>query len=344
MRGNRYPWRPRYGCVQAVIRHSANHRGQVTLLVAVALALLVLLTGTVLALSVGQKRVGVFYVDRLQAYYTAEDGVEEVLARILQDWDVLAEIPSGSECRLLYERPVPEGSLQVKGRQRTLPGAVELRLETRGEHRNAVRHVLFEAVLYPPLDFTAGIRAGEWIVEAPDGEGLSTGLAEQPAPEFEPEWFRRRAEWVTDGNGVLYGGKVNGLYYVDGDLAVHGGRYEGRAIYFVAGDIDIIGNYYPGNSASGCVVFLTPNDIRIAQGVSARVLVAAGGEVRLEDAAQLQGGLIADRVHAGPESVIELDLGLISESLPVFSRSIDVRYWGEMYNVYYGRTSITAGG
>lgn len=343
MKGNRYPWRPRYGCVRTVIRHFADHRGQVTLLVAVALAVLVLLSGTTVALSVGQKRAGVFYGDRLQAYYTAEDGVEEVLARILQDWDVLAEIPSGSECRLLYERPAPEGSLQVKGRQKTLPGAVELRLETRGEHRNAVSHVLFEAVLYPPLDFADGIRAGGWIAEQPDGEELSCRPAEKPAPDFEPEWFRRRAERVTDGNGVLCEGKVNGLYYVDGDLAVHGGRYEGRAIYFVAGNIDIIGDYYPGNSTSGCVVFLTPSDIRIAPGVSVRVLVAAGGEVRLEDAAKLQGGLIADRVYAGPETVIEPDHGLISESLPVFSRSIDVRYWGEMYNVFYGRTNIATG-
>lgn len=322
-----------------MIRRVGENRGQIALLVAVILAVLVLLTAAAATLSIGQKRAGVFYRDRIQAYYTAEDGVEEVLSGIFRDWETLAEIPSGSECRLMYERPAPEGSLQVKACQRPVSEAVQLRLETTGTHRNAVRHVLFEGVLYPPLDFAAGIGAEEWAVEDPALEEHLTGLlSEEQAPELQADWFRRRAQSVTNGDAALDGGAVHGLYYVDGDLTVHGGLYEGQAVFFAAGRISITGDYRPRSSGDGCVVFLTPGDVYMAPGCCIQALVGAGGEVRLEEAAQLRGGLITNRLYAGPEAWIELDHDLISESLPVFSRGMNVGYWGDMYNVFYGRT------
>lgn len=320
--------------MRPVIRLCGGNRGQIAPLVAVILAVLVLLATTVVVLSSGQKRAGVFYSDRIRAYYAAEDGVEEVLAGIFGDRRALQAIPSGTECKLL-QGPTPEGRPEVKGCRQTVSDAVKLRLESRGSHRNAVRHVLFEATLHP-LDFAAGIAAGRWVIVDPEAEACYVDrYLQKPAPEIRLEWFRARARGVTEGDAVLHGGPVDGWHYVNGDLTVYGGSYEGRAIFFVAGRVYITGDYRP--SGGGCVAFLTPHDVYLAPGCFAEVLVAAGGDVRLGEAAQLRGGLITGRLYTAPGARAERDDRLISRSLPVFSRGMEIDYWGEMYHVIYGK-------
>lgn len=178
-----------------MVKRCGGSRGQVAPLVAVILAVLALVTVAAVTLAHGQKRAGVYYGDRVQAYYTAEDGVEEVLAGIFNDWEALAGIPLGPDSQLLHG-PGREGWPEVRGCQQPMAGGgVKLRLQSTGRYRNAVRHVLFEAVLYPPVGYGPAGPEGAAGEDRPPGD---------PAPEPETG-VRMDIEYWGDMYHPIYG-------------------------------------------------------------------------------------------------------------------------------------------
>ncbi len=313
-------WKPRFGYVRPVNRWRES-RGQAALLVAVSIAIVSLLGMTVVTLAFAQKKAAHYYADRMQAYYVAEDGIEGILAGVYQDWTILSGVPESKG--VLINRLMPEGSLRVEGYRRPLPMATELTLESRGTYKNANRNVTFRADLYAPVRFEDGIVVSEEPEIDPEASPVASYRIGN-VPEISAGWLRNRADTVTEGDAQITGVSKPGLHFFNGALRVYGGAYPVKAIFFASGDVTFESDF---RLDEGCAVFITPGNVQIRPDNRVWALIVAGGEVRLEKGAHLTGGLVANRLYAGPESRITVDADCPDRALPVFTRGMKVKYW-----------------
>lgn len=295
---------------------------------AVVIAVISLLGITVVVLSVSQKKAACYYADRVQAYYLAEDGIEEITACIYRDWAFLASVPLSKAVLITDVRP--EGSVRVEGYRKELSGAVELNLESKGTYRNANRTIAFKADIYPPLQFGDQIVLGEEPETDPEADA-PPNYRIGDLPVLSIGWLRYRADTVTEGDRYIAGVSQSGLHFFDGALQIGGGVYPENTVFIATETVTFDSNF---GLEAGCAVIVTPGNVVIAPGIMVRALIVAGGEVELKQGANLTGGLIAKKLYVEPHSSVTVDGSCENRAPPVFTQGMKVIHWKDRSNVY----------
>jgi len=320
-------WRRPFGCVRSVISWRET-QGQLALVVAVTVAVVSLLGMTVVALSVSQKKAACFYADRVHAYYLAENGIEEILGGVYQDWASMSSVPLSK--KVLINRVTPEGSLRVEGYRKEIAGATELNLESRGTYKNASRNIAFKANIYPPIQFEGTIVLEE-EPEIHDGAIPLDAYRIGSVPVLSMGWLRHRAETVTEEDTYIAGVPRHGLHFFDGALQIGGGVYPENTVFIASETVTFDSNF---RLEGGCAVIVTPENVVIGPGNTVRALIVAGGEVHLKQGASLTGGLIAKKLFVEPHSSVTVDGDCQNRAPQVFTRGTKVIHWKDRSNVY----------
>lgn len=149
----------------------SNERGQVAILVVSVLAVFLVLGPAMLVVTGASRKGSTNQVNQVQAYYTADAGVEKLLAKAVAepDWvrntlpeEVYLYLPNVS-----YPDAMPGNVIEsVYVTKKTVyddtikNNVYELSITSIGTYRGSKRTLEVKALLYAPLDFTKGCWSG----------------------------------------------------------------------------------------------------------------------------------------------------------------------------------------
>jgi len=153
-----------------------NERGQAMILAVGVMMILLVVGSAMLAVSSGNRRASASQLEQVQAYYTADAGVERVLAKALADPDwVKFALPEGAPYLYLQNEPYPDavaGNVieSVYVTKTTLTYVYELDIASVGVYKGNRRTLEVEVRLYTPLDFSKGVWSGTAATFLNNGE------------------------------------------------------------------------------------------------------------------------------------------------------------------------------
>jgi hypothetical protein len=203
-----------------------NERGQAMILAVGVMMILLVVGSAMLAVSSGNRRASASQLEQVQAYYTADAGVERVLAKALADPDwVKTTLPKGAPYLYLQNEPYPDavaGNVieSVYVTKTTLTYVYELDIASVGVYKGNRRTLEVEVRLYTPLDFSKGVWSGTAATFKQNGEIKSDVWSngnvwlEENGSVVEKNVFA--VGWVRLDNGTSVGGNIEAY----GDVTV----------------------------------------------------------------------------------------------------------------------------
>jgi len=267
---------------RAAYMHIRDEKGQ-ALILAMMVLLVIFTTGSAIVSVSGSHRRAVTYGhDQMQAYYTADAGVEKVLAQVSEDPAWADGLVAGQEVSFYND-----SSLTVKITKEYTAGGTVLLVESVGRHDNGQRTLEAEIKLNEPLDFTRGI----WAESPPDGPSTFANNARVESDIFSEGEINARNNVLVDGlvksNGNI---TVKNNSTVTGDIFSRGNvEIENNAN--PVGDIYAVGNVTLGNNAKLGGNVQAGGDVVLANNLEINYDVKAGGDVTLQNNGTVNGNV-----------------------------------------------------
>ncbi|RJQ30625.1 MAG: hypothetical protein C4589_02850 [Peptococcaceae bacterium] len=281
----------------------SNERGQAAILVVSVLAVFLVLGPAMLLVTGASRKGSVNQVNQTQAYYTADAGVEQLLAKAVAEPDWV-KTTSMAAYSFIQDEPYPD----------TTPGNViesvtvtkntvyndtikndvyELTITSIGTYRGSRRTLDVKALLYSPLDFTKGCWSGE------ASSFWNKGIIDSDVWSNENVTLKQNGA-VVNGNVFAFG-----TVFLEENMSV-GGNIEAH------GEVTINNNAEANtvNKSSGWVK--TKANIIVTGGNKKKILGDAWAAGTIDEEANVAGAS-----HEGVDPGISFSL----PSFPVLSQS-----------------------
>jgi hypothetical protein len=120
-----------------------------------------------------------------------------------------------------------------------------------------------------------------------------------PMPNINFDDFSTKADKVFSSNQIFNNVNISGIWLVNGDCTLNGGRITGKGVLLVTGDLKIAGNSLLYDTSEDLLAIYAQNNIQIAAtGIKINgVLYAPNGQIRISGSNNtFYGALIASEV------------------------------------------------
>ena len=323
-----------------------DETGQAIILVVMILLLLFLLSTAAVAAAVESRRAYSVEKTMIQANYLAESGVERALAKAREDSEWLADVLSrpSSEVVLIAGEQCSGGIISqvtIKG-ESIGPATANIIITSVGLYENSKKTLVVKAQIKPPLNFSSAV----WANYSETEPGVWEPSGEKPAPEMKKDFCEKYYHSIHEGNLYISDGfSAERLYYVTGNLYLSG-HYSGAGAIVAGGGVYITGDLLRSaeKTDSLLIAALGPEGVTVTMGASVDGLLYAspdrsasgGGLICLEDGAQINGGIICDRLSANPlaGTEVQYDAALAANQPGWVTTGITITSWEELYPVF----------
>ena len=329
------------------LKYLNNENGQALLPVMMMVLLFFLLSTSVILSAAESRRVYLVEKNMIQARYIAESGVERALAEIKANGVLLNDLlnpPIGGEISLFTGEEYSGGVISrvtIK-KEDIWPSVANITITSEGNFEDAKKTMVVKAQIGKPLDFSSGI----WANLVQSGSGLWEPTGAAPAPELPRGFFEKTCDRVHDGDLRVSGWfPAEGVCFITGDLYLSG-SYHGSGALIAGGGVYIDGDLQRSSAGGGdCLLVAGLGDGGITAQAGANVEAflyaspgaeAGAGWIVLEEGANINGGVICDRLTAGEsaETKIRHDVSFMADPPAWLTAGILINSWGEIYTVF----------
>lgn len=344
-----------------------NNRGQALLFIITLLLLVCVLCSAALSLIHTEKLTSMDTLEGTQAYYVADAALEQVLAILKENTELLAVLAtkmnktygkaelqslagslSGKNLESikallgLYNTPYPKspdphilpGTIQSLMLTVTVADATgyQVRIEASGVYKDAKRSLVTNIRINRPLNDYPGL----WLQHPPliDEDATIPTPRIAPFPALELPWYASNCDFYYQGNENLRAEDLaSGIHFIAGNVTING-YYQGNITLVATGTI-----YVPQgavirakNQGQDSLLLISGENIELDEQACLEALVYSQKALEIKQEALLTGAVLAENLACQSAHIIE-DNTLNSSHPAWLTSQITILSWQEKYPV-----------
>ncbi len=281
-----------------------NDSGQALVLVMMLVLLILLMSLSMLTQGRENYRASFDEHRIAQVGYTAEAGIEKVLAKIKHDPLWLGSLAYNKEITCVTAQEYAGGviaSVKIKKTSKTV-NPVKFDVESQGKYQDAKRTILVDGEMYDPIDFSKGIWTKTPLSQPNGGCWIDSNIVcgDADFPVLDEYWYAKNADYIltSDLAGMF---SIDGVSYTPGSIRISG-TYSGRGAIVAGGKVTINGDLKMRDEDAGLAVISFDNATGIETGSNSTVhaLLYCPGGIYIGSGSYVQGSAVCGTVDFGP--------------------------------------------